>query len=121
MKKDKLHTEDGSEFTVFYLGQEKGQIKHEPDDSVEEQIQDYFDKGKLFWGSDLPTSKEMKKAKNFLKDNNIQQKIVDLLNLNNNDHVLEIGPGYGALTQFLSYKVNQLTLKFLFMKQEQFY
>ena len=69
MKKDKLHTEDGSEFTVFYLGQEKGQIKHEPDDSVEEQIQDYFDKGKLFWGSDLPTSKEMKKAKNFLKDN----------------------------------------------------
>ena len=48
-------------------------------------------------------------GQNFLNDNNIQQKIVNILDLTDNDYVLEIGPGYGALTKFLSLKVKNLT------------
>jgi 16S rRNA (adenine1518-N6/adenine1519-N6)-dimethyltransferase len=48
-------------------------------------------------------------GQNFLKDKNIQHKIVDLLELSKEDNVLEIGPGYGALTQLISPLVNNLT------------
>ena len=37
-------------------------------------------------------------GQNFLVDLNIIKKIVDLANLNSNDHVLEVGPGTGNLT-----------------------
>ena len=40
-------------------------------------------------------------GQNFLKDRNIAQKIVALLGTNPEDRILEIGPGAGALTEFL--------------------
>ncbi len=40
-------------------------------------------------------------GQNFLKDKNIARKIVDLLDLEQGDVVLEIGPGTGALTRLL--------------------
>jgi len=48
-------------------------------------------------------------GQNFLKDKNIQHKIVDLLELSSIDNVLEIGPGYGALTKIISPQVKKLT------------
>jgi len=41
-------------------------------------------------------------GQNFLLDENIQSKIVDLLDLKNDDNVLEIGPGLGSLSYYLS-------------------
>ena len=49
-------------------------------------------------------------GQNFLIDQNIQRKIVDILDLNPNDNVLEIGPGYGALTKLIAPKCKQLTV-----------
>lgn len=40
-------------------------------------------------------------GQNFLVDQNISRKIVDSLNLEPDDTILEIGPGYGALTQII--------------------
>jgi 16S rRNA (adenine1518-N6/adenine1519-N6)-dimethyltransferase len=40
-------------------------------------------------------------GQNFLQDQNIVRKIVGALQLSADDHVLEIGPGLGALTRFL--------------------
>lgn len=40
-------------------------------------------------------------GQHFLHDNNISKKIVALLNSKDNDIIIEIGPGTGALTQFL--------------------
>ena len=48
-------------------------------------------------------------GQNFLKDQNIQHKIVDLLELKKNDSVLEIGPGYGALTKLIAPICKELT------------
>ncbi len=48
----------------------------------------------------LPRAKKSL-GQNFLVDKNICAKIVDLLQLTPEDHVLEIGPGRGALTEFL--------------------
>lgn len=47
-------------------------------------------------------------GQNFLIDPNIQNKIVDLLQIDENDNILEIGPGYGALTKIISPKCKQL-------------
>ncbi|MBM7557223.1 16S rRNA (adenine(1518)-N(6)/adenine(1519)-N(6))-dimethyltransferase RsmA [Halanaerobacter jeridensis] len=49
---------------------------------------------------------ELKKSlgQNFLIDNNILDKIVDLANVNEEDTVIEIGPGIGSLTQKLAEK-----------------
>lgn len=41
-------------------------------------------------------------GQNFLVDENIARNIVSSLHLNNNDTVIEIGPGQGALTKFLA-------------------
>jgi len=41
-------------------------------------------------------------GQNFLVDNNIIKKIVDIGNVNKNKTVMEIGPGYGSLTQEIS-------------------
>lgn len=41
-------------------------------------------------------------GQNFLVDDNIIRKIMATANINNNDYVIEIGPGLGALTQELS-------------------
>ena len=49
-------------------------------------------------------------GQNYLLDPNICQRIVDLLELNKNDSVLEIGPGLGSLTHFLCQKESNITL-----------
>ncbi|MBN2776779.1 MAG: 16S rRNA (adenine(1518)-N(6)/adenine(1519)-N(6))-dimethyltransferase RsmA [Bacteroidales bacterium] len=49
-------------------------------------------------------------GQHFLKDKNIASKIADSLLNENNDDVLEIGPGTGVLTQFLVEKPYALTL-----------
>lgn len=51
----------------------------------------------------LPITIRPKKSlgQNFLQDQNIVRKIITALNLSADDHVLEIGPGQGALTRFL--------------------
>lgn len=41
-------------------------------------------------------------GQNFLTDTNILQKIVDTAEINKNVNVIEIGPGIGALTEFLT-------------------
>lgn len=40
-------------------------------------------------------------GQNFLTDRNIARKIISLLNINPGDTIVEIGPGMGALTEFL--------------------
>jgi 16S rRNA (adenine1518-N6/adenine1519-N6)-dimethyltransferase len=49
-------------------------------------------------------------GQNFLQDKNIQQKIVACLDQFSPNHVLEIGPGLGALTHHLLKKYSSLTL-----------
>ena len=48
-------------------------------------------------------------GQNFLIDPNIINKIISVLNLNANNHILEIGPGKGALTKQLSKIGHQIT------------
>ena len=48
-------------------------------------------------------------GQNFLIDPNIINKIIAVLNLNANNHILEIGPGKGALTKQLSKIGHQIT------------
>lgn len=48
-------------------------------------------------------------GQNFLIDGNIINKIVDALDLNKDDHVIEIGPGVGALTAELSRRANKVS------------
>lgn len=50
---------------------------------------------------ELGISPKKRLSQNFLLDGNIIQKIVDLSNLENEDLVVEIGPGPGALTEAL--------------------
>lgn len=53
--------------------------------------------------------KALKKyGQNFLKDQNIIRKIVKLLDVENIDRIIEIGPGLGALTKPLAEKQKQL-------------
>ncbi|MDC2989494.1 16S rRNA (adenine(1518)-N(6)/adenine(1519)-N(6))-dimethyltransferase, partial [Gammaproteobacteria bacterium] len=48
-------------------------------------------------------------GQNFLKDRLILERIVDSSEINPTDDVYEIGPGDGALTEFLFQKVNSIT------------
>jgi 16S rRNA (adenine1518-N6/adenine1519-N6)-dimethyltransferase len=48
-------------------------------------------------------------GQNFLIDNNIAANIVKAADLNENDHVLEIGPGKGILTKLIQPRVKHLT------------
>ena len=41
-------------------------------------------------------------SQNFLIDNNIINKIIKSININNNDTLLEIGPGDGAISKNIS-------------------
>ncbi|MFO7875255.1 MAG: 16S rRNA (adenine(1518)-N(6)/adenine(1519)-N(6))-dimethyltransferase RsmA [Desulfovermiculus sp.] len=52
-------------------------------------------------GTDMRTRAKKKLGQNFLVDPNVARKIVGRLNLQPADKVLEIGPGQGALSQFL--------------------
>jgi len=47
-------------------------------------------------------------GQNFLQDNNILEKIANSVSITNNDLVIEIGPGGGALTDKLIQKTNKL-------------
>lgn len=47
-------------------------------------------------------------GQNFLKDENILQKIADSFKVNANDLIIEIGPGMGALTKYLIQKPSSL-------------
>lgn len=49
-------------------------------------------------------------SQNFLTDHHILQKIVRSISPREDDHVVEIGPGYGALTQYLFPLVGKLDL-----------
>jgi 16S rRNA (adenine1518-N6/adenine1519-N6)-dimethyltransferase len=49
-------------------------------------------------------------GQNFLHDANLLHKIIHFINPQAHEHVIEIGPGQGALTQFLANKVNRLDL-----------
>lgn len=49
-------------------------------------------------------------GQNFLIDNNIIRKIVDSLSIENDDLIIEIGPGKGALTKFIYHKTQNLIL-----------
>ena len=49
-------------------------------------------------------------GQHFLINKKISEKIVDSLDLNKKLHIIEIGPGQGALTQFLIKKTNQIIL-----------
>ena len=40
-------------------------------------------------------------GQNFIKDNNIIKKIINVVSPNKNDNIIEIGPGRGALTSCL--------------------
>ena len=49
-------------------------------------------------------------GQHFLIDKNIKQKIVNLLEIKDNDLILEIGPGDGALTEFLYNRTKNIIL-----------
>jgi 16S rRNA (adenine1518-N6/adenine1519-N6)-dimethyltransferase len=58
--------------------------------------------------SDLPPPNK-RLGQNFLIDPNIVRKIVTLAELGSNDHVLEIGPGRGILTEALCHAAGRVT------------
>ena len=58
--------------------------------------------------SELPPPNK-RLGQNFLIDPNIVRKIVALAELNTSDHVLEIGPGRGILTEALCYAAGRVT------------
>ena len=49
-------------------------------------------------------------GQNFLIDGNVKNMIVNALNIKNNEYVLEIGPGMGALTEVILEKTQNLIL-----------
>jgi 16S rRNA (adenine1518-N6/adenine1519-N6)-dimethyltransferase len=51
-----------------------------------------------------------KLGQNFLCNNGIIDKIVEVSNVNSGDHILEIGPGLGGLTEKLIAKANLVTI-----------
>ena len=49
-------------------------------------------------------------GQNYLLEPDLAKRIVDLLDINENDNVLEIGPGIGSLSHFICLKQSQITL-----------
>ncbi len=60
--------------------------------------------------TELQTSPTRSLGQNFLHDQNLAQRIVSLLNIQLGDHIVEIGPGLGALTEVLAGVATRLTL-----------
>jgi 16S rRNA (adenine1518-N6/adenine1519-N6)-dimethyltransferase len=54
----------------------------------------------------LPPKKSL--GQNFLRDENVARNIIESLNLREEDVVVEIGPGQGALTKYLAAKCSKL-------------
>ncbi|MHA1758725.1 MAG: ribosomal RNA small subunit methyltransferase A, partial [Promethearchaeota archaeon] len=48
------------------------------------------------------------RGQNFLVDNNIREKIVKIAEINENDYILEVGPGLGFLTELLVEKAKKV-------------
>lgn len=59
---------------------------------------------------DLQTEPTRSLGQNFLHDQNLARWIVDSLDIQPGDHIVEIGPGLGALTEFLAEHDIRLTL-----------
>ena len=49
-------------------------------------------------------------GQNFLVEPDISKRIVDALNINNKDNAIEVGPGLGSLTHYLSLSDGQITV-----------
>ena len=47
-------------------------------------------------------------GQNFITDNNIVNKIIDVINPKSEDNIIEIGPGKGALTLPISKSVSKI-------------
>jgi len=60
--------------------------------------------------ADLQTSPTRSLGQNFLHDQNLARSIAGLLDIQPADHIVEIGPGLGALTGFLHGRCARLTL-----------
>jgi 16S rRNA (adenine1518-N6/adenine1519-N6)-dimethyltransferase len=59
---------------------------------------------------ELDTHPTRSLGQNFLHDQNLARSIVALLDIQPGDHIVEIGPGLGALTEFLDTPETRLTL-----------
>ncbi len=59
---------------------------------------------------DLGTEPTKSLGQNFLHDQNLARSIVALLDIQPGDHIVEIGPGLGALTELLAPVASRLTL-----------
>ena len=59
---------------------------------------------------ELETAPTRSLGQNFLHDQNLARWIVAQLDIQPGDHIVEIGPGLGALTEFLAPLVSRLTL-----------
>ena len=68
----------------------------------------YFDNPKEFL-SKYGLAPSKKRGQNFLVNPQTAQRIVHLGEFNSDDHVLEVGVGFGALTSFLAGTVSQVT------------
>lgn len=51
-----------------------------------------------------------KMGQNFLINKNIKEKIINTIKIDENDNVIEIGPGFGALTELIAQKTKKLTV-----------
>ena len=60
--------------------------------------------------TELQTAPTRSLGQNFLHDQNLARGIVALLDIQPGDHIVEIGPGLGALTEFLVHPDTRLTL-----------
>jgi 16S rRNA (adenine1518-N6/adenine1519-N6)-dimethyltransferase len=60
--------------------------------------------------AELETHPTRSLGQNFLHDQNLARSIVALLDIQPGDHIVEIGPGLGALTEFLVTPETRLTL-----------
>ena len=59
---------------------------------------------------ELSTAPTKSLGQNFLHDQNLARSIVSLLDIQPGDHVVEVGPGLGALTELLAATATKLTL-----------
>ena len=60
--------------------------------------------------AELETHPTRSLGQNFLHDQNLARSTVALLDIQPGDHIVEIGPGLGALTEFLVTPETRLTL-----------
>ena len=74
-------------------------------------ITEYMKKNDFFFKKNL--------GQNFLRDENVARKIVEELDLEGSETVLEIGPGFGALTQFLVNDAKEVIQEVIDQKEQE--